>query len=312
MRHIKSKLPALYGQINNLLAAKKRELERYGVSLRTDTTEDRELVLFEMVSRYMEEFLALLHGTSDRLSATGLDGGSRVVSALIDEFPQRMLSIPSVKEIPLERVANLIHNGCGIRQSMFFPEQSFSILVKREINKLRKCVMDCIAQVQRIVVEMHNAVQVPELTRWKALRDQIITIAQESVAAAAKEAAAYTATFLDVQISYINTDHPDFKGKADPAAAGKKDNVQQLVELTHHYYVIVRKEIIDAIPKAIYRLMLDKGVDGLRLELVEKLVIPGQLFEDSIVAEKRRNCAALIKALEQASTVLTDVRKTHV
>jgi hypothetical protein len=63
--------------------------------------------------------------------------------------------------------------------------------------------------------------------------------------------------------------------------------------------VIVRKEIIDAIPKAIYRLMRDKGVEELRHELVAKLVLPGDLLEDSVVAEKRRNCASLITALEQ-------------
>jgi hypothetical protein len=54
---------------------------------------------------------------------------------------------------------------------MSFREQSFSTLVKREINKLRQCVMDCIEQVQGILAEMHNVVQVPELTRWKDLSD---------------------------------------------------------------------------------------------------------------------------------------------
>jgi GTP-binding protein EngB required for normal cell division len=314
MRHIKSKLPALYSQINSLLATKKRELESYGASLHADSTEDRELVLFELISRYMEEFLASLHGTSDRLRPTGLDGGSRVVSALIDEFPQQMLKIPSVKEIPIDRITNLIQNQQGLYRSMFFPEQSFTTLVRAEINKLRDCVKDCIDRVQVILVEMHNSVQVPELLRWRALRDQIATIAQDLVAASAREAQDYATRFLDIQTSFINTDHPDFKGKSalEPSGGGPKDGIADLVELTHRYYVIVRKEIIDAIPKAIYRLMLDKGVERLRFELVEKLVIPGELLEDSVVAERRRNCAQLIRALEQAATVLTEVRKTHV
>jgi hypothetical protein len=166
---------------NNLLSTKKRELENYEVSLRTDTLEDRELVLFELVSRYMEEFIELLHGSSDKLSASSLDGSSRVISTLIDEFLQRMLSIQSVKEIPLERVANLIQNQGGLYRSMFFPEQSFSTLLKGEINRLKPCVMECIEQVQRILIDLYNSVQVPDLTRWKALRGQIITIAQDSV-----------------------------------------------------------------------------------------------------------------------------------
>jgi hypothetical protein len=312
MRHIKAKLPALYSQINNLLAQKKRELESYGMGIRTDTLEDRELVLFELVCRYMEEFLAVLNGRG-KLSRSQLDGGARVAAALIDEFPQKVLAVPSVKELPVERVANLIQNQDGLYRSMVFPEQSFSTLVKVEINKLRSCVVESIEQVQNLLVQIHNGVKVPELTRWKALRDQIVTIAQECTARSAREAIDYAGRFLDIQISFINTDHPDFKGVSTVEPGGQKaDPVTQVVELTHRYYIIVRKEIMDAIPKAVYRLMLGKGIDQLRLELVEKLVIPGSLFEDSVVAERRRNCAALIEALKQASTVLTEVRKTHI
>jgi hypothetical protein len=45
---------------------------------------------------------------------------------------------------------------------------------------------------------MHNSVKVPELLRWRALRDQIVTIAQDLVAATAKEAQEYATPFLDI------------------------------------------------------------------------------------------------------------------
>jgi replication fork clamp-binding protein CrfC len=97
MHHIKGKLPAFYVQINKLLAAKRREMETFGLSVKMDTTKDREVVLFNLISRYMEEFLAGFHGTNRQLSMTTLDGGSPFISTLIDKFPQKMLLIPSVK-----------------------------------------------------------------------------------------------------------------------------------------------------------------------------------------------------------------------
>jgi GTP-binding protein EngB required for normal cell division len=312
MRHIKSKLPALYAQINELLAAKRREMETYGSSVKTDTTEDREVVLFTLVSRYMEEFLSVLHGTNHQLSMTTLDGGSTLISTLIDEFPQRMLSIPSVKEIHEDKVKFLIENQGGMYRSMFFPEQSFQTLVIGEIKRLEECTVQCIQPAQKILIDIHNGVDVPELRRWRALRDSIVQIAQEGVQRASRHATAYAKNLLTIHQLFINTDHPDFKGKAQEASgAGGMKDVTHLVELTHRYYVIVRKEIIDMVPKAIYRILLDKGTEELRLELVEKLVLQGELFEDPAVAERRRSCAALINALEQASKVLTDVRKTH-
>jgi hypothetical protein len=48
--------------------------------------------------------------------------------------------------------------------------------------------MELIEQVQLILIDLHNSVQVPELTRGEALRDQIITIAQDSVSQSARSA----------------------------------------------------------------------------------------------------------------------------
>jgi hypothetical protein len=313
MKHIKSKLPALYAQINDMLAAKKAELATYGDSLGV-SLEEQEMLLFSLVSRYMEEFQGLLDGTCERLSSTELDGGSTVISALIDEFPQAMLSIPSVKEIPPEKVQLMIESRAGIQRSMFFPEATFHTLVRLEIDKLRPCVMDCIEKAKRILMERHNNVDVPELRRFTSLRDHIVAIAQDNVVKCSKEATAYANQLLDIQMAFINTHHPDFQGRQQIEQAGgpQKDNVGLLVDLVHRYYVIVRKEIIDSVPKAIFRCLLGKSVDNLRFELVQRLVLNPDLHEDPVIGERRKNCLRLIDALKQASNVLANVRKTHV
>jgi hypothetical protein len=262
----------------------------------------------------MEEFLAILHGSSDRLSDKALDGGSTVISALIDEFPQAMLSIPSVKEIPIEKVELLTENQAGLYRSLGFPEQSFHTLVKGEIKKLEPCIVECVKKAQTIIIKILSDVEVPELLRFTALRDTIVSIAQESMSKVAAEATVFAKQLLAIQMSLINTDHPDFRGKqqVDLQSGTQIESLTQLVDMTHRYYVIVRKEIIDSIPKAIYRLFFVKGVENMRFDLVQKLVLSPDLHEDPTVAEKRRNCIHLIDALKQASTVLGDVRKTHI
>jgi GTP-binding protein EngB required for normal cell division len=310
MRHIKSKLPSLYAQINDLLAVKRRELQRYGAYVKTDTIEDREVILFSLISRYMEEWLALLHGTSERLGSKGLDGGSSLLSALIDDFPVDLLKIPSVKEEPEERVNNIMQNQDGLYRSMFFPEQSFHALVKVEIEKMRPCSLDAVDRVRKLLIELHRKLEVPELQRWNALHDGINVIAQDVIARCAAQCKAYVNNFLNVQRSFINTEHPDFRGKTREKKSMK--DVQSLIELTHRYYIIIRKEVMDLVPKAIYRFMIERSTRELRLELVEKLVLPGSLMEDPQIADRRRVCAKLIDALEQAADVLTEVRKTHI
>jgi hypothetical protein len=76
--------------------------------------------------------------------------------------------------------------------------------------------------------------------------------------------------------------------------------------------VIIRKKIIDSIVMAIYRTLVEKGNEKLRLERVEKLVWPGSLMEDPARAERRPTCQAFIKSLEQPANVLTDIQKIHI
>ena len=312
MKHIKSKLPSLYTQINELLAQKKQELETYGSSLGF-SLEEQELLLFEMVSKYMAELNAVLNGSSYHLSDQRLDGGSTIISAMIDEFPSAMLSIQSVKELPPEKVQMMVESHAGIKGSMFFPEETFFTLVKLEIEKLRPCVKECIEKCKQILMDIHSQLNVPELSRFTSLKDRIVEIAHDSINQYVKEAHEYADKVLNVQMAYINTRHPDFQGKKQVDLAGgfARDNVSVLVDLVHRYYVIVRKEIIDSIPKAIFKSLLDKSVKNLRFELVEKLVLNPELKEDPQVAEKRRNCVKLIEALKQSQKVLMEVRQAH-
>jgi len=313
MKHIKNQIPSLYTQINDLLSQKTLELQKYGATL-GNTKEEQQTMIFSLVSKYMAEFNALLNGSSDELSDSSLSGGANIVSELIDDFPQSMLNIQSVKDTPQELVSKMIENQGGLRGSMFFPEATFHALVKDEIEKLRPCAIKCIENSKQRLIEVHQSVKVPELERFCSLRDNITQIAIDGVTASAKEATVYANKLIDLHTSYINTRHPDFaqsKAQID-ANGGFGNNVPMLVDLVHRYFVIVRREVIDSIPKAIYRTMLVDSVEKLRFELVQKLVLEPDINEDPSIVEKRVNCQKLIKALQQAQGVLSEVRRAHV
>jgi hypothetical protein len=78
-------------------------------------------------------------------------------SVLIDEFRENTLSIPSAKEAPAESV----QNEESMNRSLSIPEQSFHTLVKKEIKKLGRCVLDCIEEVQELLVGRINRIEVP-------------------------------------------------------------------------------------------------------------------------------------------------------
>jgi len=310
MKHIKSKLPSLYAQINNLLSQKQLELASYGSSLGI-TLEDQQMFIFDVVSKFMDQFEGRLNGGYAKLFDTELDGGSELISELIDEFPQRMLSIPSVKEIPEEMVLTTMKSNEGLNRSLFFPEQTFHTLIKGEIEKLRQPAMECITRSKGILVDLFQQVDFPELKRFTSLKDSIIQVVTAEIEDASREAQKFANSLVNIQLSYINTHHPDFEANAAQINAASASNVSALVNLVHRYYVIVRKEIIDTIPKAIYRCLFVDCCSHLREKLVKNIVLEPDLHEDPVVSEKRKNCIRLIDALKKASATLSEVRKAQ-
>jgi hypothetical protein len=82
---------------------------------------------------------------------------------------------------------------------MFFPEQSFQTLVVGEIKKLEDCTIQCIKETQKILIDIHKRIDVPELKRWRAVRDSIVQIAQESIQRVSGQVTTYAKDLLTIQ-----------------------------------------------------------------------------------------------------------------
>ena len=59
-------------------------------------------------------------------------------------------------------------------------------------------------------------------------------------------------------------------------------------------------------------ILIKKSTENLRHELFKRLVLKPNLTEDPEIAERRKKCISLIKALKEASSILNEVRMTRV
>jgi len=86
--------------------------------------------------------------------------------------------------------------------------------------------------------------------------------------------------------------------------------------LIKSYFYIVRKSIQDTVPKAIMHFLVNFVKDNVQSELVSKLYSPTEidalLSESPHIAQRRRESAEMLKALQRASTIISEVRETHV
>ncbi|GMT24079.1 hypothetical protein PFISCL1PPCAC_15376, partial [Pristionchus fissidentatus] len=91
----------------------------------------------------------------------------------------------------------------------------------------------------------------------------------------------------------------------------------QIIErLIRGYFMIVRKNIQDAVPKAIMHCLVNYVQEHLQSELVRQLyqqeLLDDLLAEAPIMAQRRKDGAEMLSALNQASLIIGEVRETHV
>uniref|UniRef100_A0A9J7ZYQ0 Dynamin-1-like protein n=1 Tax=Cyprinus carpio carpio TaxID=630221 RepID=A0A9J7ZYQ0_CYPCA len=85
--------------------------------------------------------------------------------------------------------------------------------------------------------------------------------------------------------------------------------------LIKSYFLIVRKNIQDSVPKAVMHFLVNHVKDSLQSELVGQLYKPALLddllTESEDMAQRRNEAADMLKALQKASHVIAEIRETH-
>jgi len=90
------------------------------------------------------------------------------------------------------------------------------------------------------------------------------------------------------------------------------DVIERLIK---SYFYIVRKSIQDSVPKAVMHFLVNYVKDNLQSELVTHLYKSDQaeelLNESEHIAHRRKEAADMLKALQQAGHIISEIRETH-
>ncbi|XP_028039165.1 dynamin-1-like protein isoform X1 [Bombyx mandarina] len=90
------------------------------------------------------------------------------------------------------------------------------------------------------------------------------------------------------------------------------DLVERLIK---SYFYIVRKSIQDSVPKAVMHFLVNFVKDNLQSELVTHLYKSDQaesmLNESEHIAQRRKEAADMLKALQRAGQIISEIRETH-
>uniref|UniRef100_A0A4W6BZP9 Interferon-induced GTP-binding protein Mx n=1 Tax=Lates calcarifer TaxID=8187 RepID=A0A4W6BZP9_LATCA len=220
--HIRDTLPAFRSKLQSQLLALDKEAEEYR-GYRPDDPSRKTKQLLQMVQQFSVDFEKRIEGSGDQVDTVELSGGAKINRIFHERFPFEL-----VKQSTCRHFSSLLSHFVlvGFRTGLFTPDMAFEAIVKKQIIKLKE---PCIKCVDMVIQELINTVRQcsNKLECFPRLREETERIVTSHIRDRESRAKDQVLLLIDVQLSYINTNHEDFIGFANAQQRSSQTNKSQ-------------------------------------------------------------------------------------
>ncbi|XP_072224993.1 dynamin-2 isoform X1 [Leuresthes tenuis] len=222
--HIRDTLPGLRSKLQSQLLSLEKEVEEYK-NFRPDDPTRKTKALLQMVQQFGVDFEKCIEGSGDQVDTNELSGGAKINRIFHERFPFELVKIVFDEKELRREISHAIKNVHGVRTGLFTPDLAFEAIVKKQIVKLKTPCLKCI---DLVIQELINTFRqcTNKLNSYPRLREETERIVTTHVREREGKTKDQVLLLIDIELSYINTNHEDFIGFANAqqrnTAANKK------------------------------------------------------------------------------------------
>ncbi|XP_053084239.1 dynamin-3 isoform X14 [Pangasianodon hypophthalmus] len=211
--HIRDTLPGLRSKLQSQLLSLEKEVEEYK-NFRPDDPTRKTKALLQMVQQFGVDFEKCIEGSGDQVDTVELSGGARINRIFHERFPFELVKIVFDEKELRREISHAIKNVHGVRTGLFTPDLAFEAIVKKQIIKLKEPCLKCI---DLVIQELINTVRqcTNKLNSYPRLREETERIVTTYVREREGKTKDQVLLLIDIELSYINTNHEDFIGFAN-------------------------------------------------------------------------------------------------
>jgi len=177
-----------------------------------DTKNSQGALLLQIITKFCSDYRDAIDGKLTDLSIKELYGGARINYIFNEIFAFCLNNLDPLDALSMNDIRTTIRNATGPRAALFIPEVSFELLVKRQINRLEEPSLQC---VEYVYDELHRIVahlESKELLRFANLKDRVVEVVNQLLQKDRIPTRSMIENLIKVELSFINTNHPDFVG----------------------------------------------------------------------------------------------------
>ncbi|XP_037649206.1 dynamin-3 isoform X6 [Sebastes umbrosus] len=236
--HIRDTLPGLRSKLQSQLLSLEKEVEEYK-NFRPDDPTRKTKALLQMVQQFGVDFEKCIEGSGDQVDTNELSGGAKINRIFHERLPLELFKIVFDEKELRREISHAIKNVHGVRTGLFTPDLAFEAIVKKQIVKLKTPCLKCI---DLVIQELINTVRQcsNKLNSYPRLREETERIVTTYVREREGKTKDQVLLLIDIELSYINTNHEDFIGFANAqqrsTAANKKRAIPNQGEI-----LVIRK-----------------------------------------------------------------------
>uniref|UniRef100_A0A1D1ZL45 Dynamin-related protein 3A n=1 Tax=Anthurium amnicola TaxID=1678845 RepID=A0A1D1ZL45_9ARAE len=209
VQHIRMVLPELKARLNVQMIAVLKELRSYGETI--ESTEEKRVILLNILTKYCEDFSALVEGKHLEMPTTELSGGSRILHIFQAIFVNRLEEVDPCEDLTDDEIRTAIQNATGTKTALFVPEVPFEVLVRRRIARLLDPSLQCLRFIYDELIKISHTCAV-DLPRFPVLNRRLEEVVGKFLRDGVKPAERMIANLIGMEMDYINTSHPRFIG----------------------------------------------------------------------------------------------------
>ncbi|KAF3687389.1 Dynamin-2 [Channa argus] len=211
--HIRDTLPGLRSKLQSQLLSLEKEVEEYK-NFRPDDPTRKTKALLQMVQQFGVDFEKCIEGSGDQVDTSNLSGGAKINRIFHERFPFELVKMEFDEKELRKEISYAIKNIHGVRTGLFTPDLAFEAIVKKQIIKLKEPCVKCI---DLVIQELINTVRqcTNKLGSYPRLREEMDRIVTNYIRERDSKTKDQVLLLIDIELSYINTNHEDFIGFAN-------------------------------------------------------------------------------------------------
>ena len=332
---IRTAIPSIKESLSDTIYRKENELRALGEILIDNDEITINSFLLSAVFKFTSEYKKLIDGSIVNPNVNKCYIGAATINKIFTQnFKNEITAIDPFDKLTNEEILIVIKNTNGLKPSLFVPEAAFEVLIRQQIQRLQEPGLLCVKRVYDELLNTIDLINVNDISRYKLLESKIKETMTSIITKCLNPTNEKVKDLIDIELSYINSSHPDFlsTGEIKP-----QENEENGIQVTHNknknsdlkfssrewmeiniiknlmvsYFNVVKKTFCDMVPKTIMCFLVNKTKEISEQEMITHLYKSNEdvkklLQEDPAISEKRKELKENLSFLKSSLNILNN------